>query len=235
MREDIKNRLTGAVRQFRHNSDNSPDTHNPREGFVFGYDREEVDELVGDLLGELEAARAQQSVEGLEAAAIYQWREIGETDWMDCHEDWRRKCDDSPLHDTRTLYTHPPKPQGVPEGWKLVPVDPTHEMEVSGCQGYMIADGQWRMHNSSMGHAYRAMLEAAPIPPADKPEGEWVKCSERLPTEDDADALRQIWIYSDVLGVLPLSKDSFSEPPFYTHWMPTGLTRPAAPDIGGEK
>lgn len=60
MREDIKNRLIGATRQFRHNSDNSPDTHKPREGFVFGYDRGEVDELVGDLLGELEAARAQQ-------------------------------------------------------------------------------------------------------------------------------------------------------------------------------
>ena len=79
-----------------------------------------------------------------------------------------------------------------------------------------------------------AALSVLPLP-SDKPEGEWVKCSERLPTEDDADALRQIWIYSDVLGVLPLSKDSFSEPPFYTHWMPTGLTRPAAPDMGGEK
>ena len=64
MREDIKNRLTGAVRQFRHNSDNSPDAHNPREGFVFGYDRGEVYELIGDLLSELEAARAQQSGEG---------------------------------------------------------------------------------------------------------------------------------------------------------------------------
>lgn len=60
----------------------------------------------------------------------------------------------------------PPVRQGsVPKGWKLVPVEPTGDMEEAGCQGYMEADGNWVMHRSSMGFAYKAMLEAAPQPP----------------------------------------------------------------------
>lgn len=51
--------------------------------------------------------------------------------------------------------------------WKFVPVEPTANMESVGCQGYMDADGMIGiMHNSSMGHAYRAMLDAAPVPPS---------------------------------------------------------------------
>lgn len=49
----------------------------------------------------------------------------------------------------------------------LVPVEPTAQMEEDGCQGYLDADGKIGiMHKSSMGHAYRAMLAAAPQPPA---------------------------------------------------------------------
>lgn len=52
------------------------------------------------------------------------------------------------------------------DGWKLVPVEPTTEMAEAGCQGYMKADGSaWLMHRSSMEHAYRDMLAAAPTPP----------------------------------------------------------------------
>ncbi len=50
----------------------------------------------------------------------------------------------------------------ISEQWKLVPVEPTAEQEEEGCQGYMKADGNWCMHPSSMGHAYKAMLAAAP-------------------------------------------------------------------------
>ena len=77
MREDIKNRLTCAARQFRHNSDNSLYVSNPRDGFVIAYDRGEVDELIGDLLSELEAARAQQSGEGRVAIP----RDVADRDW----------------------------------------------------------------------------------------------------------------------------------------------------------
>lgn len=32
-----------------------------------------------------------------------QWREIGETDWLDCDEDWFEYCRLSHEHDTRTI------------------------------------------------------------------------------------------------------------------------------------
>jgi len=63
-----------------------------------------------------------------------------------------------------------PQP-AVPEGWKLVPVEPTGDMEEAGCQGYMEADGNWVMHRSSMGFAYKAMLEAAPTPTTPQADG----------------------------------------------------------------
>ena len=50
----------------------------------------------------------------------------------------------------------------VPEGWKLVPVEPSSDMEQAGCQAYMEADGNLWMHPSSMGHAYKAMISASP-------------------------------------------------------------------------
>ena len=50
----------------------------------------------------------------------------------------------------------------VPEGWKLVPVEPSNDMQEAGCQGYMEADGNFLMHISSMGHAYKAMISASP-------------------------------------------------------------------------
>ena len=54
----------------------------------------------------------------------------------------------------------------IPKGYKLVPVETTEEMNESGCQGYMAADGSaWVMHKSSMEAAYKAMLAAAPTPP----------------------------------------------------------------------
>ena len=53
----------------------------------------------------------------------------------------------------------------IPEGWQLVPIEPTEEMNEEGCQGYMQADDKcWLMHKSSMAFAYKAMLAAAPNP-----------------------------------------------------------------------
>lgn len=57
--------------------------------------------------------------------------------------------------------------------FKMVPVEPTAEQEEAGCQAYMDADGKgcWVLHKSSMGHAYKAMLAAAPASPqAAQPE-----------------------------------------------------------------
>lgn len=51
----------------------------------------------------------------------------------------------------------PPAESAVPDGWKLVPVEPTPEMVQAG----------WEEHEGSVEGVYLAMLAAAP-----KPEGE---------------------------------------------------------------
>ena len=66
----------------------------------------------------------------------YQCREIGEGDWADCDKKWFDYCERSPLHDTRKLYTAPP-PSAVPDGWKLVPVEPTPEMVSAAEEAHM--------------------------------------------------------------------------------------------------
>lgn len=38
-----------ALRQYRHNDDNSSNLHTPHKGFVFAYDREEVDKQLARL------------------------------------------------------------------------------------------------------------------------------------------------------------------------------------------
>lgn len=35
---------------------------------------------------------------------VYQWREIGETEWQDCDKKWFDYCAKSPIHDTRKFY-----------------------------------------------------------------------------------------------------------------------------------
>lgn len=55
----------------------------------------------------------------------------------------------------RTLYTHPaPSIPAVPEGWKLVPIDPTKDMLRAG----QSVVGFWL----NTLHCYAAMLSAAP-------------------------------------------------------------------------
>ena len=72
--------------------------------------------------------------------------------------------------DASPLYAHPgaqaqPAPS-VPEGWKLVPIEPTHEM-VKACASAARAYMQEYGENSPRRVMWAAMLAAAP-----KPEGE---------------------------------------------------------------
>ena len=81
------------------------------------------------------------------------------------------------------LYTHPAS-DDVPEGWKLVPVEISHDMEQAGCQAYMDADGPgtlW-MHASSMGHAYKAMIDAAPCRPEPAKADEQASVPDKRPS-----------------------------------------------------
>src|SRR3954468_7585737 len=52
----------------------------------------------------------------------------------------------------------------VPEGWKLVPVEPVREMWAAS--GTAIVRGGWRHHDRISEDVWNAMLAAAPPPPA---------------------------------------------------------------------
>jgi hypothetical protein len=190
-----------------------------------------------ELHEKVKAARAQQG-EGLESAAVHQWREIGETDWMDCHEDWRRKCDDSPLHDTRTLYTHPLKAQGVPEGWQqIVDCAQSLKRQHSLSDRDTVSVGLWKQDpDKPIFHAqFEFSLKdfvLSTTPPADKPEEEWVKCH----METAAIALEALEFYAE-----ERFKGFGNDPEPYEHHLAQEAMAelraliPAAPDIGGEK
>ena len=68
------------------------------------------------------------------------------------------------------------------------------------------------------------MLNAAPAQ-------QWIKCSERVPTEADADFYGEVWVFDsdghvDTLPVNLFTKTSTA----WVAWMPTGLTVPAPPE-----
>lgn len=60
--------------------------------------------------------------------------------------------------DVYVLPLHTQPQPAVPEGWKLVPIEPTHEMTEQGAQ-----EADWYAHNAY--DCYKAMLDAAPQPP----------------------------------------------------------------------
>jgi hypothetical protein len=65
-------------------------------------------------------------------------------------------------HSVVSLYTHPQPAQhpAIPQGWKLVPVEPTSEMLQATVNGYA---QEFRAHRMSVGKSlYRTMLAAAP-------------------------------------------------------------------------
>jgi len=64
-------RLWGATRQFRHNTDNSPDYENPKMGFVIAYDSAEVDAVVAELEAQIRDMR--RELRRIQAIAVAPW------------------------------------------------------------------------------------------------------------------------------------------------------------------
>jgi hypothetical protein len=119
----------------------------------------------------------------------------------------------------------------VPEGWKLVPLEPTYGMEYAyeqSCAGEFYIDG------------YHAMLSAAP--PLPVVQG-WISVKDRLPDDGQTvafvvDCKNPNWdhLHGRVLGGLYLGTKNggFSVPGLTvnaSHWMPlpAAPTPPAAP------
>ncbi|EOZ3195992.1 DUF551 domain-containing protein [Yersinia enterocolitica] len=82
----------------------------------------------------------------------------------------------------RVLYERPQlNSLEIPQGWKLVPIEPTQNMVDAHISGMQLA---------GFSRAYRDMLAAAPEPqnqqqniPEIIPQG-WIKCSDQMPEDD---------------------------------------------------
>lgn len=124
------------------------------------------------------------------------------------------------------LFNAQPQP-AVPEGWReclqeMVQAMYDYEMSVEEDAPYK--------HRAMMDRAH-ALLSTPTTPQADG----WVRCDERLPTEEDW----WVWIYdsedSDIFHALwrDLKGDYENGHMNLSHWMPTGLKRPQPPKEGG--
>jgi|GEM_PF-1932244 len=81
----------------------------------------------------------------------------------------------------RPAHTEQMNSPAIPDGWKLVPIEPTQEMVDAHISG---------MQSAGFIRAYREMLAAAPKPDGTitdegtKSDG-WIKCGDQLPPDDD--------------------------------------------------
>ena len=127
--------------------------------------------------------------------------------------------------------------QAIPDGWKLVPVDPTAEMISSGITAHY-ERSQIQIHDrpapGPMECAYVAMLSAAPVNPEFITQ--WIPCSERLPPEatmvlgrcdNDYDFVN---LLGGHLKIFCMGEWRILPGAEITHWMPL----PAAPQQEAE-
>ncbi|HDL8120395.1 TPA: DUF551 domain-containing protein [Yersinia enterocolitica] len=106
----------------------------------------------------------------------------------------------------------------MPDGWKLVPIEPTQSMVDAHISGMQLA---------GFSRAYRDMLAAAPEPqnqqqniPEIIPQG-WIKCSDQMPEDDE------YYLTHSTAGVdVTIFHDGRFQDEYATHWMPL----PAAPE-----
>lgn len=124
----------------------------------------------------------------------------------------------------------------VPQGWKLVPTEPTKEM----------ADEAWKYGINGEApdpvYSYKAMLQAAPTPPAPKPApGSWIPVQTAIDDYlsgyecDDGESichapneLESLLIYDAVAGLL--GDEKFSEE--YGKWLSQKAPTQPAQGIG---
>ena len=102
---------------------------------------------------------------------------------------------------------------------------------------HWLSDSQYALASPQTQSCMWAAWQAARAdthPPAKVPE--WIKCSERLPTEADADCNGNVWVvyknlHEPILLRWRVPADHSLPNDF---WMPTGLKRPNPPQTEGE-
>ncbi|MCX0005653.1 DUF551 domain-containing protein [Salmonella enterica] len=150
--------------------------------------------------------------------------------------------DEQPGADTDTavyepVYAAPPAPV-VPDGYALVPVEPTDEMIAAAMNCEDVLFNSDESFCVQFGNIYEAMLAAAPKPqnapqniPAGKstvtPDG-WISCSERMPDNDES---KPIAIFTGKCLGQGMFVATYDDDGFFdywegmeiigvTHWMP---------------
>jgi hypothetical protein len=201
-------------------------------GFVTWLDEDKGGEYAAYLEGmnshlkaELEAARA-QSGQGAEAVA-WSWEYRGLHVTADKAFAEKLMADGFTI---RPLVFGDAQPQpAVPEGWqaiidRIVPdTSPAPDQDLYPAEWSLWADRQ----------RIRRELSLLSTPTTPQADG-WVRCDERLPTEEDC----WVWIYdsedSDIFHALwrDLKGDYENGHINLSHWMPTGLKRPQPPQEG---
>lgn len=106
---------------------------------------------------------------------------------------------------------------------KLVHSEPTQEMYDAGENAIACSVGQSLPFAQLAGRVYDAMYAAAPSP-------EWVKCSEGIPSPEDADERHEIWVCNmGAIGDPVVELTCYSEAVWYTHWMAKLCQQPPKP------
>lgn len=165
------------------------------------------------------------------AEPVYQYHtgiinEEGDIDWywVDCDKGFYSQYDNQ--HRRIVYTTSQLNSPEIPEGWKLVPIEPTQNMVYAHISGMQLA---------GFSRAYRDMLAAAPEPqnqqqniPENIPQG-WIKCSDQMPEDDTlclgVDECGVIWTMHFDDGEFRADTGDVDDLEI-SHWMPL----PAAPE-----
>lgn len=136
--------------------------------------------------------------------------------------------------------------ESVPEGWRVARANHSAKAIGTEAKGFLIQSPRvngvaantavWEDSENPAERLLYLMLSTTP-----QPEGDgWIKCSERLPTEADADDNGEVWWLTPnekgEMSVISMHW-SFASPSDRgitlldeaTHWKPTGLKRPTPP------
>jgi len=164
----------------------------------------------------------------------------------------------------------PLQPQGVPEGFVLAPKsmcidqddvgliamitgwDDEDQSDAEGVLWFGLIEDDEGNRTYGLNISCSECMEEGAIQlvqfdepnstPAAPQADEWVKCSERMPTEADEDACGQIWGWIENKGIgakwVRMSASEIKDMsenkagPICKYWKPTGLTRPQPPEQG---
>ena len=77
----IDEELTSALRQFRHNTDNSKSFFSPGMGFVVAYDKALIDHLIGGLKARIEELESEQS-ESIDSEGAMNFQKLNDIEYQ---------------------------------------------------------------------------------------------------------------------------------------------------------